>query len=142
MREPGRGMCRRIDVLHGPQHVLSRLRRQPLEVIAAGREGVPPTKGGLRRPLFGRALRRRSDGGVRMPRVTHFGIMKTTYYSLVLNSVFARWCFSLAVALTLASSTDAGTHTWTGTGVVGNQTRLWSDPLNWNGGPPSPDRKS
>jgi len=63
--------------------------------------------------------------------------MKTTLYSSVLNSVFTRSCLGLMAAVLLVASSRADTHTWTGTGFFDNQTRLWSDPFNWNGGPPA-----
>src|SRR5688572_19925908 len=74
-----------------------------------------------------------------MPRVTHFGIMKTAYYSLVLHSVLARWCLGLITAALLSPSVHADTHIWNGTGFFDNQTRRWSNPFNWTGGAPSPN---
>lgn len=51
--------------------------------------------------------------------------------------MFTRLWIGLLAAALLASSANAGTHTWTGAGI--SQTRLWSDSSNWTGGAPSPN---
>lgn len=47
------------------------------------------------------------------------------------------WLAAAVVAALAPVAARAAVHTWTGTGFFGNATRTWSDPFNWNGGPPT-----